>query len=132
MRDLEFHICDNLKYRYVNGHKCLGFSNCVVGHLNPGPNDVFSLFSFSLFCLFFDVALVANKVICISLLICRILFTAVRTGDACIGSIFFTNHKFHCTFNSQFTPPERLDNMVLTTTSKPTFLPWSLFDYLSI
>ena len=23
-------------------------------------------------------------------------------------------------------------NMVLTTTSKPTFLPWSLFDYLSL
>jgi len=46
--------------------------------------------------------------------------------------LFFTNHKFHCTPNSQFTPPERLDNMVLTTTSKPTFLPWSPFDYLSI
>ena len=41
MRDLEFHICDNLKYWYVNDDKCLGFSNCVVSHLNPGPNDVF-------------------------------------------------------------------------------------------
>jgi len=28
-------------------------------------------------------------------------------------------------------PPSLLYNMVLTTTSKPTFLPWSLFDYLS-
>ena len=48
MRDLEFYICDNLKYWYVNDDKCLRFSNCVVSHLNPGPNDVFSLF-YSLF-----------------------------------------------------------------------------------
>ena len=88
MRDLEFHICDNLKYRYVNGDKCLGFSNRVVSHLNPSPNDVFSLFSFSFFCFFVDVALVANKVICISLLFCRILFTSVRTGDTCRACLF--------------------------------------------
>jgi len=87
MRDLEFHICDNLKYRYVNSDKCLGF-NCVVSHLNPSPNDFFSLFHSRFFCFFVDVALVANKVICISLLFCRILFTAVRTGDTCRAYLF--------------------------------------------
>ena len=34
MRDLEIHVCDNLKYWYVNDDKCLGFSNCVVGHFH--------------------------------------------------------------------------------------------------
>jgi len=33
MHDLEFHICDNLKYWYVNYDKFLGFSDCVVSHL---------------------------------------------------------------------------------------------------
>ena len=34
-----------------------------------------------------------------------------------VGPIFFTNHKFHCTPNSQSTPPERLDKTVLSVMS---------------
>jgi len=32
MHDLEFHVCDNLKYWHVSDDKFLGFSDCVVGH----------------------------------------------------------------------------------------------------
>jgi len=34
MYDLEFYICDNLKYWHVNGDKFLGFSHCVVSHFH--------------------------------------------------------------------------------------------------
>ena len=34
MRDLEIHVCDNLKYWYVNDDKCLVFSDFVVGRFH--------------------------------------------------------------------------------------------------
>jgi len=34
MHDLEFHICYNLKYWYVNDDNFLGFSDCVVSHFH--------------------------------------------------------------------------------------------------
>ena len=34
MHDLEFHICDNLKYSCVNDDKCLEFSDCLFSHFH--------------------------------------------------------------------------------------------------
>ena len=34
IRDLEFHVCDNLKCRYMNEDKFLGFSDCVGSHFH--------------------------------------------------------------------------------------------------
>jgi len=75
-------------------------------------------FSILSFCFFFDVALVANKVICVSLN-CYFAeyYLQQYAQEIHVGPIFFTNHNFHCTLNAQFTPPDRLDKTVLSVIS---------------